>query len=401
MNRLLPLSLHLPWPRRALDPKESSGQTAAEISTRRPNDLGDLQARTSWGGKGLTRVQLAALIFCVWTAVGVFLAMPDMLNGFHKYALIAKVIEAWAWSLLTPAVLLVDRKVDSNGRSIVRLLLSFLLLSVPFSLVHTYLTALLQYPIAKITWSPLRNHAFAVYYFISGWVTYCAVVGMLQAFKFASKFERSQRSLLEWRLNALRLHLEPHFLFNALNAISSEVVKRPHVAQDMIADLGALLRLSLDSKESPEISLAQELTLLDHYLSIQKIRFGKRLDIKIEVEADAVSAQVPSMLLQPLVENAIRHGLEGRRSGATIVISASRAGNRLQLGVADNGRGLPEDWKLESSSGHGLKVTLERLESLYPECRGECLTIRRCAGGGTEVTVRLPFCPGGPNAPVA
>ena len=351
-------------------------------------------------GRRLTRLQLAALIFGVWTAVGVFLAMPDMLKGFHKYSLIAKVIEAWAWSLLTPAVLFVDRKVDSKGRSIVRLSLIFLLLSIPFSLTHTYLTALLQYPIPEIDWSPLRNHVFAVYYFISGWVTYCAIVGMLLAFKFYNRFERSQRSLLEWRLNALRLHLEPHFLFNALNAISSETVKRPHVAQDMIADLGALLRLSLDLKDSPEISLAQELTLLDHYLAIQKIRFGKRIDIRIEVEPEAASAKVPSMLLQPLVENAIRHGVEGRRSGATIFISASRAGDRLQLIVADNGRGLPKDWRLEGSTGHGLRVTLERLMAMYPECGGECLTIGRRPGGGTEVAVRVPFCAGRSDGPV-
>jgi two-component system LytT family sensor kinase len=392
INAQLPFSKPVHRPRRTMDLKDSSAQPAAEVSTSVGAD--QLQERASGGGKRLSRLQLAALIFCVWTAVGVFLAMPDMLKGFHKYALIAKVIEAWAWSLLTPVVLLVDRKVDSKGRNIVRLTLIFLLLSIPFSLTHTYLAAMLLYPIPQIDWSPLRNHQFAIYYFISGWVTYCAIIGILLAFKFYNRFERSQRSLLEWRLNALRLHLEPHFLFNALNAISSEMVKRPHVAQDMIADLGALLRLSLDSKDSPEIGLAQELTLLDHYLSIQKIRFGKRIDIKVEIEPDALSARVPSMLLQPLVENAIRHGVEGRRSGATIFISASRAGNRLQLRVADNGRGLPAGWKLESSTGHGLRVTLERLIALYPECGGECLTIGRRAGGGTEVTVRLPFCRG-------
>lgn len=379
------------WPGRAADLAGSSAQTAAKAGTPQPNGAHMLRERTDRSGKRLTRLQLAALIFCAWTAVGVFLAMPDMLNGFHKYALIAKVIEAWAWSLLTPVVLLVDRKVDSKGRTIVRLTLIFLLLSIPFSLTHTFLAALLLYPIPQIDWSPLRNHQFATYYFISGWVTYCALIGMLLAFKFYNRFERSQRSLLEWRLNALRLHLEPHFLFNALNAISSEVVSRPRLAQDMIADLGALLRLSLDSKDNPEISLAQELTLLDHYLSIQKIRFGKRIAIRVEVDPDTVCAAVPSMLLQPLVENAIRHGVEGRRSGATIVISAARAGNRLQLSVVDNGRGLPEGWNLQSSAGHGLRVTLERLIALYPECGGECLTIQRRGGGGTEVIVRLPF----------
>jgi LytS/YehU family sensor histidine kinase len=216
----------------------------------------------------------------------------------------------------------------------------------------------------------------------------------LQAIRFYNsqlRLERVERSLSEWRLNALRLHLEPHFLFNALNAISSEIVKRPRLAQDMIADLGTLLRLSLDSKTSPEVTLEQELTLLDHYLSIQKIRFGKRIDIQIEIEPDTLLAKVPSMLFQPLVENAIRHGVEGKRTGGKIAISASKMGNRLRLCVADNGRGLPPGWNLEGSTGHGLGVTWERLVALYPSCREDCLKVERRAEGGTEVVVRLPF----------
>ena len=349
------------------------------------------QHDTRRNGQSLTRLEFAALIFAVWTGVGVFVSVPDMLNGFNFYALLAKLIEAWAWGLLTPVLLAVDRRIDSKPRNIVRLSLIFLLLSVPFTLSHTLLTSVLLYPIPQIMWSPLRNHPFAIYFFISGWVTYCAIIGMLLAFKFYSRFQRAERSLLEWRLNALRLHLEPHFLFNALNAISSEIDDRPHLAQDMIADLGALLRLSLDSKNSPEITLAQELTLLEHYLSIQKVRFGKRIHISVNFEAAALSARVPSLLLQPLVENAIRHGVEGKRSGGKIAVSAVRSGNWLQLTVADNGRGLPAGWELESSTGHGLRVTLERLSTMYPECSATCLKLNPRREGGTEAVVRLPF----------
>src|SRR5206468_3638425 len=124
------------------------------------------------------------------------------------------------------------------------------------------------------------------------------------------QLERVEKSLIESRLNALRLHLEPHFLFNALNAISAELGARPELARSMIGDLGALLRRSLDCKDSAEITLGQELALLEHYLSIQRVRFGERLAIEIEVEPDLLSLMVPSMLLQPLVENAIRHGIE-------------------------------------------------------------------------------------------
>jgi LytS/YehU family sensor histidine kinase len=97
------------------------------------------------------------------------------------------------------------------------------------------------------------------------------------------------------------------------------------------------------------------------------------------------------MLLQPLVENAIRHGVEKRRSGGTILVSGSKAGDRLQLCVADDGRGLPRGWKLETSTGHGLRITRERLAALYPEWGDECLSIERCAGGGTQVKIRIPL----------
>jgi two-component system LytT family sensor kinase len=391
-----------------MDPKESAGRAPIEVSAPHHIGLDVAQEHRNWAGKRLARIQLASLIFLAWTAVGIFEAVPEMLKGFYWYVFANKIFDSWGWALLTPALLLIDRRFALRQTNIAGLVLFFLLLSIPVTLVHTYLVALLLYPIPQISWSPLRNTDFAVYYFLGGWVTYCAFVAVLQAFRFYNRsltsqlqLERVEKSLIESRLNALRLHLEPHFLFNALNAISSEMVLRPHIAQDMVADLGALLRLSLDSKDSPEISLAQELTLLDHYVSIQKVRFGKRLDIKLEIDPDAVFAKVPSMLLQPLVENAIRHGVEGRRSGATITISASKSGDRLQLSVTDNGRGLPEGWKLESSAGHGLRVTLERLLALYPQCGAECLTVQRRAAGGTEVTVLLPFSPGGPDGTVA
>ena len=196
---------------------------------------------------------------------------------------------------------------------------------------------------------------------------------------------------MEARLNALRLHLEPHFLFNALNAISAEVAEEPELARNMIGDLGALLRRSLDCKDSPEITLAQELALLEHYLSIQRVRFGERIKITIDVEPNLLSAMVPSMLLQPLVENAIRHGIEGRTSGGTIAICGSRIEDQLRLRVIDDGVGLPRNWRLETSAGHGLRVTLERLSALYPESKAERFRIRRCEGGGTEVTIDIPL----------
>ena len=158
----------------------------------------------------------------------------------------------------------------------------------------------------------------------------------------------------------------------------------------MIEDLATLLRRSLDS-QGTEITLTEELALLDHYLSIQKRRFGQRIEVGVDVEPSVMSARVPSMLLQPLVENAIRHGLEGRLSGGTIAISAHREAGILKIYVIDDGVGLPGGWRMEACGGLGVRVTRERLEALYPEIEGESLTISRRDAGGTEVSIRIPL----------
>jgi len=343
----------------------------------------------------------AALIFLIWTAVGLFLSLPDMLKGFQWDHFIAKIIDSWAWALLTPALLLIDRKVVPKDQNIFRLSLLFLLLSVPFSLVHTYLSGLLLLPVPQIWWNPLTNSEFAVYYFLGGWQTYCAAVGIFQSFRYYNRYltgqlelGRVETNLLEWRLNALRLHLEPHFLFNTLNAISSEVGTNPELARNMIGDLAALLRRSLDCKDMLEIPLAQELALLEHYISIQRFRFGDRIQIELDIEPEALTAMVPSMLLQPLVENAIRHGLEGRLSGGAIDILARRTAGQLQIRVLDDGVGLPANWRKETSTGLGIRVTCERLAALYPDLGEQALMIQPRPGGGTEVAICLPLSEG-------
>lgn len=377
-----------------------SGQRQIAAVPAQRTKLSSLRERNSarWNWLRLTWIQPVLIGFLVWTAIGLFQSVPEMLKGFQWYVLVAKVIDAWAWALLTPPLLLIDRRFASSEQNAARLVLLYLLLSVPVSLVHTYLTAILLFPIPQIWWSPLRNHDFGVYYFLGSWVTYCAIVGIFYAFKFYHRFltgqlqlERVERSLIESRLNALRLQLEPHFLFNALNAISSELAANPALAREMIGNLGTLLRQSLECKDKAEVTLAQELGLLEHYLSIQRIRFGERIKIGIDVKPDSLSTLVPSMLLQPLVENSIRHGIERRISGGTIIVSASNRGNYLRIEVADNGVGLPSDWNLDKSGGHGLRVTRERLSALYPRSDGQCLTIRRRASGGTSVTVHIPL----------
>lgn len=340
----------------------------------------------------------AATIFLVWTAVGAFQAIPDTFKGFQWLQFTAKLIEAWTWMLLTPGLLLIDRSLAAMKQTAARLTLVALVFSVPMSLLHTYLCGLLLYPLTAMWWNPLRNSDFAIYYFVSSWLTYSAAIGMLQAFRYHHRFFRSQldverleRRLVETRLNLLYLQLEPHFLFNALNTISGELTANPHLARDMIENLGALLRQSIDCEDRHKCPLAQELALLERYLAIQRVRFGDRMDVRIEVDRETLGAEVPPMLLQPLIENAIRHGIEKKIGGGAIVVSAERADAYLLIRILDNGPGFSRGWRPEQATGLGLRTTRERLEALYPGDVGARLAMSRRVDGVTEVEIRIPW----------
>ena len=185
------------------------------------------------------------------------------------------------------------------------------------------------------------------------------------------------------------MQLDPHFLFNALNTISSQVERDPKLTRRMIEHLGDLLRLSLESKDKQEVPLAEEMEFLAPYLEIQKIRFGEKLKIEIQIEPEVQNAIVPSLMLQPLVENAIRHGISPRATGGTVILLAERVDDRLEISVRDDGVGLPPGWRLESSAGLGLSVTRERVKSLYPN--GESSFAVRPLKNGVEVDIFLPL----------
>jgi LytS/YehU family sensor histidine kinase len=158
----------------------------------------------------------------------------------------------------------------------------------------------------------------------------------------------------------------------------------------MIEHLGDLLRLSLDARDKQEVPLAEELAFLEHYVAIQKIRFAENLRIVIHIAPEVKYALVPCLILQPLVENAIRHGISGRASGGSVTVTAHPGPNQVEIRVADDGVGLPPGWKLETSSGTGLSVTRERIVGLHPDGDSR-FSVRPRTGGGTEVEISLPL----------
>ena len=235
--------------------------------------------------------------------------------------------------------------------------------------------------------------------FVNALVVYLGVLaaGLARAYSLRYRARREQAvqlqaQLAEAQLDALRRQLDPHFLFNTLNAISSLVERDPRGVRRMIARLSELLRHSLEGADDPEIPLRQELELLGRYVEIMQVRFQGRLEIAQRVEEAALDALVPTLVLQPLVENAIRHGVEKLGEGGRIAIGATVEGGTLVLRVEDNGpdagRRLtgPADG---ARTGVGLRNTMARLERLYGGAQR--FTLAPAANGGMVAELRLPF----------
>lgn len=212
---------------------------------------------------------------------------------------------------------------------------------------------------------------------------------------FQESGERQRRTLelearlTEANLRALKMQLQPHFLFNTLNTIASLIYENPRAADDMIGSLSQFLRTTLEVSSENEISLKRELEFIDHYLEIQQTRFGDRLQIRREVEPDAVTALVPPLILQPLVENAIRYGIEPRETGGTVTLRASRAGDALLLEISDDGEGFRAGQLLKAGNGVGLSNTKARLQALYGDQHRFKQTENHPTGAC--VIIELPF----------
>jgi len=198
-----------------------------------------------------------------------------------------------------------------------------------------------------------------------------------------------ERLITQSRLDTLRTQLHPHFLFNALNAISANVESAPRTARWMLEQLGDLLRLALDHAEDQVIPLQRELAFVDRYMKLQKVRYEDRLDVVLDVDPLALQALVPTFILQPLLENAIRHGIATRSTPGQIEIQAWCEGDVLHLSVRDDGPGLAANWDLERGAGVGLSNTRERLKRLYGD--GQSFRIAGPVGTGVQVDLRFPL----------
>ena len=242
-----------------------------------------------------------------------------------------------------------------------------------------------------------RNYTLLNYLTQLDWLlmTYLFLIGVAYALAYRRESEtralnasQLETRLVEAQLQALQRQLHPHFLFNTLNTVSGLIRTDPDAADTMIDRLGDLLRMTLHKSGIQEVSLKEELDVLEKYVEIERTRFGNRLTIDWRVQSETLDAQVPSLVLQPLVENAIRHGIAPNARPGRITISAERDNRELVLRVLDNGDGLPPDRLMALNRGVGLDNTRARLEHLYRD-RFEFAFSN--LDRGFSVTIRIPF----------
>ncbi len=226
-------------------------------------------------------------------------------------------------------------------------------------------------------------------------MTYLFLVGLAHALAYRRESERRaleaaklETRLVEAQLQSLQRQLHPHFLFNTLNTIAGLIRTNVNAADTMLDQLGDLLRMALHTSSQQEVALTRELDALRKYLDIEQTRFGPRLRVSMQIDPEALDALVPNLLLQPLVENAVRHGIAPFSRAGSIAVDATRDGDRLTLHVRDSGYGVPPDRLAALNSGVGLSNTRARLEHLYP---GAHTFAFANVEDGFRVTVILPY----------
>ncbi len=348
-------------------------------------------------------------IAAIWSAGGLFDASQTVLimyaEGHHHpwLPLFGTELVSWLpWALATPVVIRLARLHPlARGVSVETLraaCVHFAAFIVISAVAETW-SAILQMafnpwderaPTFVNTWATtlvFQVLTFLIAYALIVTVTYLADARESMARQIAET-ARLNEQLSQAQLAALRRQMEPHFMYNALNSIAGLV--RDHLndaAVNMIVGLSEFLRRAAADSHRTQVALQEEVEYLQRYLDIQKARFGERLQIDMDIPAELLGAQVPNLLLQPLVENAIKHGIAKRVAGGTVRVAGVRRGGFLCLSVYNDGSGLPMNWA-STDTGVGLRNLRTRLQILHG--RESDLELR-CASAGVEVVVKLPF----------
>jgi signal transduction histidine kinase len=349
------------------------------------------------------------LIWGIWTFIGLVFTLQSYFTSYRSErpmpltdSLYLQMTWSYLWALATPLVLWAAARLPIERNNWIR----SSVLHVPISiLLSVFLTALGHiavwlywgYPAGKPL-SFANMSRFVVANFSEGIGIYLLIALTSYALNYYRRYREGQLRTLQLeaqlsqaQLQALKMQLHPHFLFNTLHSISALLTKDVEAARKMITRLGDFLRLTLENSGSQEVTLQQETDFLKCYLEIERIRFQNRLVTRIDLGPHTLEAKVPNLILQPIVENAIRHGIAPRSTAGLIEIEAKQLGDTLRIQVRDNGPGLPEHRTSDNlfKKGLGLSNTETRLERLYGA--DHLFNLSNDPDGGLIVTLEIPF----------
>lgn len=359
------------------------------------------------------RLKRWAIIFAAWTVIALFFAGQLYYSNLlserpltWREAASQQFIYPYLWAFGTVLVLWLADRFPVEGRLWRRNLPLHLLFATAFVIVISGFFQIIHFNLMSAPgrhYDPAQTLRWIIYNSSENYGIYGLLVLLNQVFRYYRRYRegelrssRLQTQLTQAQLEALKMQLQPHFLFNTLHSISALLHRDPDAADRMIARLGDFLRLTLENSGEQEVSLQKELEFLTCYLEIERVRFQDRLTTSVEVEPAALDVPVPNLILQPIVENALRHGIAQTRGPGRVEISAKRENSALRIRVRDNGPGLaaitrPDDGLKE---GLGLSNTRARLEQLYGAAHR--FELENAPGGGLLVTLEIPAAKGVP-----
>lgn len=353
-----------------------------------------------------SRFLKAGALLVIWTTYGLLSAWQS--HYWYSFSntpltwrssIFFELTYAYLWMIATPLVLFLAKRFRIErphlaghiGIHVAALTLLSIFTKVGFDAITMHPTS----PFHNFTWPSLVRSVEQS--FDTGTLLYTVIVLLEHAFVYYRQYQQGlvnaanlQTQLVQAQLRALKMQLHPHFLFNTLHTITALVQEDPEMAERTIARLSELLRLFLANSTVHEVPLTEELRILNLYLDIERTRFEDRLTVVFDVPEDLENAMVPNLVLQPLVENSIRHGIGKRSAPGRIAVSAERVDGMLVLRVSDNGVGVKAAaTRVTEQTGMGLTITRGRLDSLYGG--NQSLVLRDLQTGGAEVRITLPF----------
>jgi len=352
----------------------------------------------------------AALVFLGWTLVSIIFAGISYAAAIGENnkefgfisALRLNLVQFYVWAVLSPLVFRFSRRFPIELRPLnVRNLLLYFPALISFAGIHQVIHLAVLWSITP-RWRqkyPALTDCYRAYFafgFYIDLIIALLIVIAVHALLYYQSFRASELAqsslktdLAQAQLRALKMQLHPHFLFNTLHSISSLVLEDPPKANSMIARLGDFLRLTVDNSDQQLVTLKEETEFLRCYLDIEQVRFGDRLTVTFELEPQTLSAQVPHLILQPVVENAIQHAIAPRSTRGHINIEAKRLNSLLRVAISDNGPGISSNANLPWKQGVGLTNVRTRLQQIYgPDFRFELMNTK---GGGVTAFMEIPF----------